>query len=152
MLWVSKGNKYFRIGLLGLSKHLFIARKCNTTDLENEQCSATEVCNSQNKTLSLGVCECQNGFVRINETFCQALDSSTDKTTVKTSSLTDRKGGSSIIAGIVPTFIILIVICAVYIGYKYKLHTWFKNKINQRNTNYDEFMIGQDLDDDPPLR
>lgn len=125
-------------------------KTCNATDLDNQQCSPTETCD-QSEVSSLGICACRDGFIRINDTFCQAPVQPSDTTSVKTSSLVDEKGGSNVIAVIVPTFIILIVICVVYIGYKYKLHSWIKNKINQRSTNYDEFMIGQDLDDDPPL-
>lgn len=35
---------------------------------------------------------------------------------------------------------------------KYHLIAWVKQKMHRNHENYDEFMIGQDLDDDdPPL-
>lgn len=124
-------------------------KSCNATDLDN-QCSATETC-YQSEVSRLGACACREGFIRINDTFCQAPTQPNGTPAVKTSSLVDHNSSSNVVATVVPTFVILIVICVVYIGYKYKLHSWIKNRINQRSTNYDEFMIGQDLDDDPPL-
>lgn len=59
-------------------------------------------------------------------------------------------------AGIlIPLFLILLVIYAIYVSRKYHFVSWFRRKIRQRNNNYDEFMIGHDADvedDDPPLR
>lgn len=81
------------------------------------------------------------------------LESETDEhTRHKHSSLVNDGDGGSMSAYILtPLILIAFVICGIYINRKYHLVTWVRNKMIRNNENYDEFMIGQDLDDDPPL-
>lgn len=51
---------------------------------------------------------------------------------------------------VVPVLLIIIFIGSVIMVRKYNVVSWIRNKISQRDTPYDEVMIGQD-DDDPPL-
>lgn len=77
-----------------------------------------------------------------------------DQTSPKDSSVIENgDSGSVTIYILAPLFLIVFVICGIYINRKYHLVTWIKNKVHRNNENYDEFMIGQDLDDDddPPL-
>lgn len=79
---------------------------------------------------------------------------SSSQSTPNYSSLVDNQGSGSVVAGIlIPLSLIIFVICGIYLNRKYQILTWVRNKFNRRSENYDEFMIGQDLDDDdPPLR
>lgn len=88
----------------------------------------------------------------MNDTFCRATLNAASQSALNESRSNETDGGSGhVAAAVVSVLVIAFVICAVFVGYKYKLHTWVRSKFNQRNSNYDEFMIGQDLDDDPPL-
>lgn len=63
-----------------------------------------------------------------------------------------RSGGHNAVAGIlISLFVIAMIVCGVYIAYRYRLVAWLRHRMRQRNVDYDEFMIGQDADDDPPL-
>ncbi|RZB66622.1 hypothetical protein BDFB_008677 [Asbolus verrucosus] len=131
--------------------NLAIGKNCDPKDLVNPQCSDTQVCDETSRT-----CECKPGFKKVNETHCESVNSQILHTTPNTSSLVANHSSGSIVAGIlIPLFLILFVIYAIYVSRKYKLVSWFRRKMHQRNNNYDEFMIGQDQDpedDDPPLR
>ncbi|CAH0550637.1 unnamed protein product [Brassicogethes aeneus] len=123
---------------------LLAERICNTTDAVTHDCSESEYCNENKK------CTCLPGYTRLNDTFCIQRNNSAPNY----SSLVYNNGNGSLVAGIViPLCLILIVISGVYISRRYDVLDWIRQKINQRNSNYDEFMIGQDLDDDdPPIR
>lgn len=112
---------------------------------DNNGCSESEYCDEDSSH-----CNCLKGYIRVNVTLCIKTD---DQTSPKDSSIENGDSGSVTIYILAPLFIIVFVICGIYINRKYHLVTWIKNKIHQNNENYDEFMIGQDLDDDddPPL-
>ena len=132
---------------------LVLGKTCSTGDLtRHPQCHETQLCDGRT-----GTCQCQPGFEPHNDTFCISVNPRSSRaSTPNTSSLVASHNSGSIVAGIlIPLFLILFVIYAVYVSRKYKLVTWFRRKIHQRNNNYDEFMIGQEQDledDDPPLR
>nr|CAH7769764.1 unnamed protein product [Callosobruchus chinensis] len=121
------------------------ARRCEF-DAEG-QCSETESCNEATNT-----CQCLPGYERGNETHCVPFSPEVDSTP-NYSSLVDNQGSGSIVAGILtPLCLIVMVMCGIYVTRRYHLIAWIRSKFNRRNENYDEFMIGQDLDDDdPPL-
>ncbi|KAJ8934520.1 hypothetical protein NQ314_013303 [Rhamnusium bicolor] len=124
-------------------------RQCDTSDLNNSPCSSdTELCDG-----STNSCQCLPGYERKNKTYCVQTVNTSSQSTPNYSSLVDNQGSGSIVAGIlIPLFLIIFVICGIYVNRKYQILTWIRNKISHRNENYDEFMIGQDLDDDdPPL-
>lgn len=125
------------------------SRQCDPSDLNSLQCSETELCDNSTRS-----CQCPSGFERENNTYCVEKVISSSQSTPNYSSLVDNKGSGSLVAGIlIPLSLIIFVICGIYINRKYQLLTWVRNKFNRRSENYDEFMIGQDLDDDdPPLR
>jgi hypothetical protein len=126
-------------------------KSCDPSDLVRPQCPQTQLCEETTAT-----CQCQPGFKAHNDTFCVEVNPRNSRMpTPNTSSLVASHNSGAIVAGIlIPLFLILFVIYAVYVSRKYKLVSWFRRKIHQRNNNYDEFMIGQeqDLEDDPPLR
>lgn len=132
-------------------------RTCDTETIVYNQCSETETCipaTGSNK----GYCECHPGLIRVNSTHCKSIiNRIKEQQTPKSSSLVDKGANSNngnIVAGIlIPIFLIMVVICGVYCSRKYNLFNYLRNKMYQRSINYDEVMIGQDLDDDdPPLR
>lgn len=109
------------------------------SDARVSDCSDTEVCNDKK-------CVCLPELTRLNETYCVK-----NKSSPNYSSLVYNDGNGSLVAGIViPFCLILLVISAVYISKKYNIFDWIRQKVYQRNNNYDEFMIGQDIDDDDP--
>ncbi|KAJ8925364.1 hypothetical protein NQ315_009194 [Exocentrus adspersus] len=126
-------------------------RKCDPEDLISisSQCSDTEVCDTFSRS-----CQCRPGYERYNTTYCKPSIVTSTQSTPNYSSLVDNQGNGSLIAGIlIPVFLIVFVICGVYVNRKYQLLAWVRHKMSRSNENYDEFMIGQDLDDDdPPLR
>jgi len=129
---------------------------CDSTTVVNSRCTATETC-VQTTDSKNGYCECLPGLTRVNATFCKNVTKSDDSPTPRSSSLVDEDEGSGsghVVAGIlIPIFLIAVVICGIYFSRKYNLVSYVRSKIYQRNSNYDEVMIGQDLeDDDPPLR
>lgn len=70
----------------------------------------------------------------------------------RASFVSDDQTSGHVVAGVlISIFVITLVVCGVYISYRYRLVAWVRNKMHQRNVDYDEFMIGQDPDDDPPL-
>ncbi|KAL1514095.1 hypothetical protein ABEB36_003414 [Hypothenemus hampei] len=133
-------------GLLGFC-YLFIRvfskvdDKCNSTEVINdENClSATELCDDK-----LQVCVCRPKYENING---DCVETAVSKS--KYSSLVDNQGNGSLAAGIIiPLILITIVICIIYVNKKFDLFKWIREKLPQRNRNYDEFMIGRDIDDD----
>lgn len=120
-----------------------LGRQCNDFDLRNgNQCDSTvEICDKN-------ICQCRPGFAK-NQTHCI----STVEVSPNSSSLIESEGGSHVLATIVPIFILIILVSGVYVHRKYNVINWVVNKINQRRIRtYDEFIIGGDTDDDPPLR
>lgn len=70
----------------------------------------------------------------------------------RASFISDDQDSNNAVAGVfIAIFVIALIVCGVYITYRYRLIAWVRNRMNQRNVDYDEFMIGQDADDDPPL-
>ncbi|KAJ8962523.1 hypothetical protein NQ318_000914 [Aromia moschata] len=124
------------------------SRQCDPSDITKLLCSDTELCEEETRS-----CQCLPGYVRKNDTYCVQKNNASPQSNPNYSSLVDNKGSGSIVAGIlIPIFLIIFVICTIYFNKKYHILTWVRNKISRRNENYDEFMIGQDLeDDDPPL-
>lgn len=123
-------------------------KKCNKTSLVSVKCLETETC-----MITTGTCECLPDFKRINGT-CENVTDAVSPSETK-SALIDDGGNGRIVAGIlIPLFLIMFVMCGVYVSRKYRLVGWLRAKLNQRNKNYDEVMIGQDPedDDDLPLR
>lgn len=128
---------------------------CDTTTVVSKQCSPTETCVPAKEPKN-GNCECLPGHTRINNTYCENVTKSDDPPTPKSSSLVNEdesSGHGHVVAGIlIPVFLITVVICGVYFSRKYHVVSFVRSKLYQRNSNYDEVMIGQDLDDDdPPL-
>lgn len=126
---------------------------CDSSSIIERQCHKTFVCVPTNDSTN-SYCECLPGHTKINETFCTNVS---DATTAKSSSLVNKEednGSGHVVAGIlIPVFLIMVVIAGIYFNRKYHLADYFISKVYQRNSNYDEVMIGQDLeDDDPPLR
>lgn len=125
-----------------------LGKKCNKTSLVSVKCLETETC-----MITTGTCECLPDFKRINGT-CENITDAVSRSETP-SALVDESNNSHIVAGIlIPVFLIMFVICGVYFSRKYRLVGWLRVKLNQRNKNYDEVMIGQDIedDDDLPLR
>lgn len=104
----------------------------------------------------IGHCQCMPGFTKINDT-CTNVTDTKNSSIPKSSSLIneDEGGGHGLVlaAILVPIALITLVIFGVYFSRKYNILVFLRIKFYQRNNNYDEVMIGQDLDDDdPPLR
>ncbi|XP_022902186.2 uncharacterized protein [Onthophagus taurus] len=146
--------------LLILLNNTAAIKKCNSSNLINFDCGPNGICvlTTMEKE-ELGNCECKKGFEMNEKNVCvkSSKTRSDDKDFISSSLVdetnTDKKGHVAA-AIIIPAFLIALVMAGVYIGYKYRVLTWVRNKMNNRSTsNYDEVMIGQDLDDDdPPLR
>lgn len=127
-------------------------RQCSLRDIRTQDCWANETCTAQGTSVDIGYCECQRGFQRINESLCIPVNKTAQQPS--TSSLVHNTSSGHIAAAIlIPLFIISLLIIAIYISHRYKLINWVRTRMNQRKRNYDEVMIGQDLDDDddPPL-
>ncbi|CAG9764988.1 unnamed protein product [Ceutorhynchus assimilis] len=119
-----------------------VGLKCNSTSTAIDPiCESTESCDE-----STNICQCLPAFENVKD---QCV---LPQTTPNYSSLVDNQGNGSLVAGIlIPLFLIAFVICSIYVGKRFELVKWLREKFSQRNRNYDEFMIGQDDDDDPPL-
>ncbi|KAF7264577.1 hypothetical protein GWI33_023038 [Rhynchophorus ferrugineus] len=118
-----------------------VGKSCNATEVvSSTSCNSTEQCDTLTST-----CKCLAEYVEENG-MCVTPNA------VSYSSLVDNQGSGSILAGIlIPVCSLLLVICSIYLNKKYELVKWLRHRFSQRNRNYDEFMIGQDDDDDPPL-
>ncbi|XP_060533270.1 uncharacterized protein LOC132706137 [Cylas formicarius] len=121
-----------------------VAKQCSSDITGSEICSGEkEYCDPVSRK-----CQCLPNYTEENNQ-CIPLPINPD-----CSDLADNRGNGSLIAGIlIPLFLIIIVICSIYVVKRYELGTWIRSKLHRRNHNYDEVMIGQDLndDDDPPL-
>lgn len=124
-------------------------RPCSSLDLVDPKCSSSEVCDETTNT-----CQCPPGHERAGPTVCIAIKTDVSTTPSYSSLIEDQSSGSVVIGVLIPVILIGFVMFGVYLSRKYRLVAWIRGKINHRNENYDEFMIGQDLDDDddPPLR
>ncbi|XP_028142253.2 uncharacterized protein LOC114336127 [Diabrotica virgifera virgifera] len=118
-------------------------QKCNYSDLtEDDGCGPNEWCVKTNK------CECIPQYKRKDNTCI--LETSDDPKSSNYSNLVDNQGSGAIVAGIlIPLFLIVFVMCGVYLTRKYHLVSWLRSRLHRRNETYDEFMIGQDDDDEP---
>lgn len=121
-----------------------MGQKCNpSSTIDDDYCLDTEVCDDLTNS-----CICGTSYIDLNGT-CSANQ---PQTTPKSSSLVDNQGSGSLLAGIViPLFLIAFVICSIYVSKRFELVKWLREKFGQRNRTYDEFMIGQDDDDDLPI-
>lgn len=131
---------------------LLSEKKCNTTDLYQSTCSNTEIC-VPSPTSSLGLCKCIDGYKRINDT-CRLEVKPTDPPSRASFISDDDSSGSHVVATVlISVFVVAFALAAfaALVCYRYSLLAWIRNRMNQRNVDYDEFMIGQDADDDPPL-
>lgn len=64
-----------------------------------------------------------------------------------------KSGGHVFTVVLVALLLVTIVILGVFLNRRFRLVSWVRYKLHQRNSSYDEVMIGHDLDDDdPPLR
>lgn len=126
-------------------------------DTRQVECSINEACTANSTvddTNDIGYCHCNVGFKRVNGTLCVQIQEKNVQQP-STSSLVDNSNSNHLAAAIlIPLFVISLVIVGIYISHRYKVITWIRTRMNQRKSNYDEVMIGQDLDDDddPPLR
>lgn len=98
-----------------------------------------------------GRCECKPGYTKLNNECIK--NSSNPAARIQPDSPDIQKSDEHshvAVAVVVPVFLIIFIIGSFIVIRKYNLVTWVSNKINQRNTLYDEPMIGEE-DDDPPL-
>ncbi|XP_057657067.1 uncharacterized protein LOC130894337 [Diorhabda carinulata] len=122
---------------------VFGEQKCNFEDLTQENCGDHEWCVQETN-----LCECITNYEKKNN-ICVPVTTH-DPTSSNYSNLVHHQGSGSIVAGIlIPLFLIVFIMCGVYVTRKYHLVSWLRNKFHRRNENYDEFMIGQDDDDEP---
>lgn len=127
---------------------LFLERKCDTTDLTQSVCAESEICVPPLSS-TLGVCKCKDGYKKVNDTCYMKPTEPPSRASFVSDD--DQSNGHVVVGVLISLFVIALVVCAVYVSYRYRLIAWVRNKMNQRNVDYDEFMIGQDPDDDPPL-
>lgn len=105
-------------------------------------------CGENESCLETGLCHCLPTH-ELKDSVCVPIVS-VDIRSSNYSNLVNNQGSGSIVAGIlIPLFLIVFVMCGVYVTRKYHLASWFRNRFRRRNENYDEFMIGQDDDDEP---
>lgn len=110
------------------------------------------------QTLAFGVCQCIQGYVRINGT-CSVQPTTTEPPSRASFISNDDAGEHQVVqpknhtvAGVfIGIFVVAFVLCGVYVAYRYRFVGWLRGRMGQRNVDYDEFMIGQEADDDPPL-
>lgn len=113
----------------------------------NNDCSPTEYCDEETKQ-----CLCPKGYERFNVTYCIPTKKTDDETSKHSSVMENNNSGSVTVYILTPLLIIFFLMCGIYLNRKYHIIIWISKKMHQNNENYDEFMIGQDLDDDdPPL-
>ncbi|KAL3288063.1 hypothetical protein HHI36_002514 [Cryptolaemus montrouzieri] len=133
--------------------HGLLGNECNIYDLRSKQCDQFEICDENTNT-----CRCSSGYVKV-DAFCEKHKQN-PYTEVKSPSpnssslINEQKGGGSLITGfLLPLFLLISLVSLVYLTIKYDLASRIRNKVYLlRRANYDEFMIGADVDDDPPLR
>ncbi|XP_050305834.1 uncharacterized protein LOC126742980 [Anthonomus grandis grandis] len=118
-----------------------VGDKCDPASIRDEPCpTPEELCDQQIQT-----CQCAIDYNLI-EGVCVFNQTS------RYSSLVDNEGDGSLIAGIfIPLGLVSLVICSIYLSKRFELVKWLRERLHQRNQNYDEFMIGQDEDDDDPV-
>lgn len=121
---------------------VILGKKCNSTDLVSQLCAENETC--MNKT---ELCECLPNYKRIADR-CMMETASSESS----AALIHENTSGHIVAGVlIPIFVILVVICGIYVTKRYQVIMWIRTKLNKRSINYDEVMIGQDDDDDDDL-
>ncbi|XP_044746296.1 uncharacterized protein LOC123307884 [Coccinella septempunctata] len=135
-----------------LSVHGLLGNECNIYDLRSELCGELEICDENTNS-----CQCAPGYNRVENSCKKAVSLPTpngDITLPNNSELVNHHTSTSISGVLMFIFIIFInIIIVVYVVKRFNLVHWMRNKINSWNrSNYDEFMIGRDVDDDPPLR
>lgn len=125
-------------------KSIFLGFKNCSLDFDNG-CSKLEYCDEETMQ-----CHCLKGYDRVNITKCIKTE---EQTTDKYSKfIKNEDSGSVTIYVLTPLILLLIAICGIYMNRKYHITAWVKKNIHRNHENYDEFMIGNDLDDDdPPL-
>lgn len=136
-----KQNQYYKLFVIGIRRH------CEFKLNLGNDCSPTEYCDEETKE-----CQCFKGYERINDTYC--VISKTDQTSEHSNLIENGESGSATVYILTPLILIIFVICGIYLNRRYQLVAWVNKKIHRNHGNYDEFMIGQDFDDDddPPLR
>lgn len=98
-----------------------------------------------------GHCQCEPGYTFLNnECSRNGSDPSPRIQPIQPDAPQVDKHSHLAVAIVVPVILILITIGSIMMVRKYNLVSWVRSKIHQRETPYDEVMIGQD-DDDPPL-
>lgn len=98
-----------------------------------------------------GHCECKPGYNRLSNECTKNSSNPAPRIQPVLPDVKKTKDKSHLaVAIVVPVLLIIFLIGSFIVVRKYNLVTWITNKINQRNTPYDEVMIGQE-DDDPPL-
>lgn len=115
-------------------------------DARKTNCLDHEYCNN-------GVCKCLPGYHGVDGKCVRkdSKDNSVEIDTVDVDKYVSKDNQSHLaIVIVVPILLIIALIGSVVVVKKYNIVNWIRNKIHQRDTPYDEVMIGQD-DDDPPL-
>lgn len=133
---------------------LALKRKCSVSNLKVVECLAFETCVANSSDVDIGSCECQTGFERLDDGPCVQVVTNGKAQEALISNLPDSSGSSHFAAAVLIPVLLVFFVIIIYVSYRYKVITWIRVKMNQRKANYDEVMIGQDLndDDDPPLR
>lgn len=121
-------------------------KRCISGDARKADCSHNEYC-------VLGICQCLPGYISLNNDCIRNKTDQLPKTHPTQSNPVvenDVRQNHLAIVIVIPVLLLLVLIGTGIVVRKYNLVNWIRNKINQRDTPYDEVMIGQD-DDDPPL-
>lgn len=130
---------------------IILGNQCNVYDLRSKSCEDSEICDENYNS-----CQCAPGFKQ-NDNYCIKVEeiprADGDVSPPNNSELVNNHTSSSVPSILLWIFICVNIIIVIYVVRKYNIINWMRNKINSfRRSNYDEFMIGQDVDDDPPLR
>lgn len=134
------------------SVHGLLGEQCSIYDLRsNSKCGESEICDE-----NVNSCQCAPGFNTVDN-FCQRaiLIPNTNENVEpnNTELLINNHAGLTIKGVLILTFLCVNIIVVILVMKKFNFGHWVRNKVYSfRRSNYDEFMIGQDVDDDPPLR
>ncbi|KAK9886718.1 hypothetical protein WA026_017637 [Henosepilachna vigintioctopunctata] len=134
--------------------HGFVENQCNVHDLRSKQCEEFETCDETSNS-----CQCLPGYVKV-DSYCEKIEQNSGSSgnilfPPNSSSLVNDKdeGGSAVTGYVLLFFLLFSLIGGIFVTRKYNLLQVVRNKVYSfRRSHYDEFMIGQDVDDDPPLR
>lgn len=96
-------------------------------------------------------CDCMPGYTKLNDA-CVRNNSEPSARVQPDKPKTESTDTSNHLAVsiVVPLVLIAMIAGSIVLVRKYNIAGWLREKIAQRESPYDEVMIGQD-DDDPPL-